>query len=70
MAQLYADENVPLPVVQALRQLGCDVLTAQEAGNAGHAVPDEGVLAYARTYERVLLTLNRKHFIRLHARHP
>jgi Domain of unknown function (DUF5615) len=29
---LYADENFPLPVVQELRRLGHDVLTAQEDG--------------------------------------
>jgi hypothetical protein len=33
-------------------------------------MPDEGVLAFARSEERVLLTLNRKHFIRLHHENP
>jgi len=35
MARLYGDENFPYPVVLALRRLGHDVLTAQEAGKAG-----------------------------------
>ena len=35
MMTLYANENFPLPVVAALRALGYDVLTTQEAGNAG-----------------------------------
>ena len=66
MARLYANENFPLPVVEALRRLGHDVLTIQETGKAGEAVPDQVVLDYAVAEERTLLTLNRKHFIRLH----
>ena len=45
MAKLYANENFPLPVVEELRRLGHDVLTIQEAGEAGQSVPDEQVLA-------------------------
>lgn len=30
MARLYSDENFPLPVVELLRGLGHDVLTARE----------------------------------------
>ena len=30
MARLYADENVPLPVIEELRRLGYDVLTIFE----------------------------------------
>lgn len=73
MARLYSDENFPLPVVYELRRLGHDVLTAQEAGQALQAIPDEDVLAHARTEHRIVVTLNRKHFVRLHAavpRHP
>ena len=32
MAAFYADENFRLPVVEALRRLGHDVMTCQEAG--------------------------------------
>ncbi len=35
MTHLYSDENFPRQVVEALRALGHDVLTALEAGNAG-----------------------------------
>jgi len=70
MARLYSNENFPLPVVEALRRLGHDVLTIQETGQAGRALPDEDVLAFARTEGRVLLTFNRRHFIRLHAERP
>jgi hypothetical protein len=66
MARLYANENFPLPVVEELRRLGHDVLTIQQTGGAGQAMPDEAVLAYARDTDRALLTLNRKHFVRLH----
>jgi hypothetical protein len=70
VARFYADENIPFPVVVELRSLGHDVTTAAEAGNAGQAIPDEAVLGFATTEQRILLTLNRKHFIRLHAVAP
>jgi hypothetical protein len=70
MARLYTNENFPLPVVQELRKLGHDVLTIQEAGEADHSIPDEDVLAFAREDHRALLTLNRRHFIRLHNAQP
>lgn len=34
MARLYANENFPRQVAIILRELGHDVLTVQEAGNA------------------------------------
>jgi hypothetical protein len=47
VARIYANENFPLPVVRELRRLGHDVLTIQETGKAGQAVPDEAVLSFA-----------------------
>lgn len=70
MAQLYANENFALPVVMELRHFGHDVLTTHESGRAGIALPDEDVLAFAVTEQRILLTINRKHFIRLHHLNP
>ena len=73
MARLYANENFPLPVVEALRTLGHDVLTSLEAGKAGQSIPDQDVLQFAIDEQRTLLTINRKHFKRLHAQnsdHP
>ena len=70
MASLYADENFPLPVVEELRGLGHDVLTALEAGQANRAIPDADVLGFATSLGRTLLTLNRWHFIGLHSRSP
>jgi predicted nuclease of predicted toxin-antitoxin system len=66
MTKLYANENFPLKVVQALRALGHDVLTSQEAGKANLSIPDKEVLAFATENQRVLLTINRKDFIQLH----
>jgi len=71
LALLDADENLPLPAVEALRRLGHDVLTAEEAGQAGRRVTDEAVLAHAQALGRAVLTHNRKHFRNLHnAGHP
>jgi len=66
MARLYSNENFPLPVVEKLRSLGHDVRTIQEAGRADQAQPDPEVLAFATSEGRAVLTLNRRHFIRLH----
>lgn len=70
MAQLYSNENFPLPVVEEKRQLGHDVLTIQETGHAGQSIADEAVLAFSTEQNRILLTFNRKHFIRLHHAMP
>ena len=70
MARLYSNENFPLPVVEELRRLGHEVLTTHESGEAGKSVPDEQVLAFATAEARVLVTLNRKHFINLHNANP
>jgi hypothetical protein len=66
MASLYADEDFPLQVVVRLRELGHDVLTAHDAGQANRALPDEQVLDFAVAQYRAVLTLNRRHFVRLH----
>jgi Domain of unknown function (DUF5615) len=70
MARCYANENLPLPVVEALRHLGHDVLTTAESGRAGQAIPDADFLAFAVAEQRIVLTLNRRHFIRLHQTTP
>jgi len=65
MARLYANENFPLPAVLELRRLGHDVLTVGETGKPGQSMSDEAVLAFATGDARSVVTLNRKHFIRL-----
>ncbi|HSF34381.1 MAG TPA: DUF5615 family PIN-like protein [Candidatus Tectomicrobia bacterium] len=67
MARLYADEDFSYPVTQQLRQLGHDILTAQEAGQAGQGIQDTSVLASATAAGRAVVTFNRRHLIRLHA---
>ena len=70
MARLYSNENFPQPVVDELRRWGHDVLTVLEAGKADQAIEDDLVLAFAVSLGRAVLTLNRKHFIRLHQLRP
>ena len=66
MARLYVDEQFPRDVSERLRTMGHDVLTVQEAGNANLGIPDEDVLAFAISNNRIVITLNRQDFIRLH----
>lgn len=70
MARLYTNENFPFPVAEELRRLGHDVLTVHEAGNAGQAIPDPAVLSFAVRERRILVTINRRHFVRLHLDNP
>jgi len=70
MAKLYGDENFPLPVIEELRRLGHDIVTIQDTGKDKQGVSDETVLAFAIAEERAVLTINRKHFIRLHRLQP
>lgn len=70
MARLYANENFPLPAVETLRQFGHEVLTTADSGKASQAIPDTEVLAFAVEESRIVLTLNRRHFIRLHQSRP
>jgi uncharacterized protein with PIN domain len=66
MAKFYTNENFPWQAVQMLRTLGHDVLTSLEAGKANQSLPDKDVVAFACQQDRILLTLNRKHFVKLH----
>ncbi len=62
--ELYADEDFPYPVVEELRRLGHDVLTAEEDGR--RATPDADILARAHSLGRPVVTHNRWDFERLH----
>lgn len=66
MARLYSNENVAAELVLALRELGHDVLTSLQAGNANQGIEDQEVVAFAAQQSRSVLTMNRLHFIRLH----
>lgn len=67
---LYADENFPLRVVEELRRLGHDVITAFEDGKANQSITDQDILARATELDRAILTLNRLDFKRLHLQMP
>jgi hypothetical protein len=45
--RLLTDENFPFPVVEALRNFGCDVVTLNDLGKAGQALTDVAVLKLA-----------------------
>ncbi len=66
MSKLYVNENFPLPVVKLLRNFGHDVLTSFDAGYANQRIPDDEVLQFAVSQNRILLIINRRDFIRLH----
>ncbi len=61
---LYADENFPLRVVEELRRLGHDIITAFEDGKANQAITDRQLLERAIEIGRAVLTLNRLDFKR------
>jgi predicted nuclease of predicted toxin-antitoxin system len=67
---LYADENFPLRVVEELRRLGVDVLTAYEDGRANQSLTDQAILSRAAELGRAIVTLNRRDFKRLHLEMP
>ena len=66
MARFYSNENFPRRAVEALREIGHDVLTSYEAGRANQQIDDHDALAYATSEQRILLTVNRKDFCREH----
>jgi predicted nuclease of predicted toxin-antitoxin system len=66
----WRSENFPVKLVALLREMGHDVLTSREAGNANQRIPDADVLEFAAKSGRILLTLNRRDFIALHQKMP
>jgi hypothetical protein len=70
LASLFADENFPFPVVAELRLLGHDVLTIQDVGLDNEGFADDDVLQSAIAVSRAVLTVNRRHFFRLHRLRP
>lgn len=68
--KLYANENFPRQVVERLRELGHDVLTTVDTGQANQRTADPEVLALASSLGRALLTRNRRDFRHLHNAGP
>jgi hypothetical protein len=62
-ARLYLDEDVLPDLARALRGMGHDAISAQEADALG--LTDEEQLSRATEQGRALLTFNYRHFIRL-----
>lgn len=50
--------------------MGHDVVTVANAGTAGQALTDKAILQFAGADQRAVVTLNRRHFVRLHATEP
>ncbi len=63
---LMGDENFDFPVVDGLRDIGYDILTMNDLDLHNQSIPDDRVLEIATELKRVLLTFNRRDFIRLH----
>ncbi|MGL4502353.1 MAG: DUF5615 family PIN-like protein [Planktothrix sp.] len=66
MIKFYANENFPLEMVKALRNFGYNVLTSYESGRANQKISDDQVLAFAKSEQLIMITLNRDDFITLH----
>lgn len=66
MTRLYADENFPFNLITELRNFGYDLLTSYEAEQANQSISDRGVLNFAHSRGRAVITLNREDFISLH----
>ncbi len=66
MAKIYSNENIRKPVIDILKTFGHDILTSYEAGNANLSISDFEVLNFAIQNKRIVLTFNRKDFIKLH----
>ncbi len=69
MAKLYADENFNAHAVVELQNLGHDVLTALQAGQANKKTPDDQVLAFAVSLQRAVLTHDTD-YPKLHRKNP
>ena len=50
--------------------MGHDVVTVIDVGKAGQALTDQAILQLASADRRAVVTLNRRHFVRLHAAEP
>lgn len=70
MARFLADENFPFPVSEELRRLGHDVVTLKDLASSDRGLSDEAVLALATGAGRAVLTINHRHFVRLHEERP
>jgi predicted nuclease of predicted toxin-antitoxin system len=61
---LFLDEDVHLPLADALRKRGYDAIHTLEARRSG--LPDDSQLAFAASENRCLVTFNVGDFVQLH----
>ncbi len=66
MIRFYSNENLAIDLVEAIRDVGYDVLTSYDAQQANQGIPDDAVLRYATINHRCVLTFNRGDFLKLH----
>jgi hypothetical protein len=67
--RLFADVMFPIQIVRALRLLGYEVRTAQQhqgTSRPDQPLTDEQILEAANDFRGAVLTLNDRHFVRLH----
>jgi predicted nuclease of predicted toxin-antitoxin system len=70
VASLLADECLSNAVIDGLRRAGHDVLTVRELGLAYVGTPDETVMQRAIELNRTVLTMDERHYRRLHRVQP
>ena len=63
--KFLADEHIDLPSVKALKRLGIDIISIQDAQMESYA--DEEILSYGNENKRAIITQD-SDFLRLHAK--
>ena len=70
MGRFFADEDFDSEIGTALARLGHDLDGVVRRGLGNNGTTDDEVLALAAGEGRILLTHNRRHFVRLHRTTP
>mgnify|MGYP001602724507 CR=1 FL=1 len=63
--KFLSDENIDVPAVKALKELGVDIISVQELDKRGS--PDEEILNFCKENERAVVTGD-SDYLRLHAK--
>ena len=61
---LYLNENIPVQIINHFSRLGIKSIHTHQVENNG--ISDEAQLIYAAKNKYILVTHNRKHFLKLH----
>ncbi len=62
---IYLDEHIDPRLVSLLAEIGCDALTAREAGRANRGISDPDQLQFAADEGRAIVTYNGRDFLPL-----